>query len=136
MIMCNSASINKSNIDCEEGRRLGCGTFCCRLLVRLDPDEMEPTNDGSLPKGFVDKLPDGNCIHFDPHKQLCDIWHKRPRVCREYECNSDFLLQVVLRNGFTSIGKLALLASKSFIPLETYIRVPLLNSANEEQNQS
>ncbi|MGD8592413.1 MAG: YkgJ family cysteine cluster protein [Gammaproteobacteria bacterium] len=134
--MCGSTSKNKANINCEEGRRLGCGTFCCRLLVRLDPNEMEPTDDGMPPKGFVDKLPDGNCIHFHPDKQICKIWHKRPRVCREYECNSDFLLQVVLRNGFSTLGKLAKQASKSFIPKETYIDIPLLDDDHNDQTQS
>jgi hypothetical protein len=134
--MCGSACKNKSNINCEEGRRLGCGTFCCRLLVRLDPEEMEPTEDGSPPKGFVDKLPDGNCVNFDRHKQICKIWHKRPRVCREYECNSDFLLQVVIRNGFSTLGKLAIQASKSYIPKETYIDIPLLDDAHDDQRQS
>lgn len=134
--MCGTASENKSNIDCEEGKRRGCGTFCCRLLVRLDPDEMEPAEDGMPPKGFVDKLPDGNCVHYDQNHQICKIWHKRPRVCREYECNSDFLLQVVLRNGFTSLGKLAKQASKSYIPMETYIHIPLRDSVKDDQRRS
>jgi hypothetical protein len=133
--VCGNKFGKKSNINCDEGKRLGCGTFCCRLLVRLDPEEMEPSDDGLPPKGFVDKLPDGNCIHFDSHKQICKIWHKRPRVCREYECNSDFLLQVVLRNGFTTLGKLAKQASKSYIPIETYINIPLREDSTDDQGQ-
>jgi len=116
---------DKANIDCDEGRRLGCRTYCCRLLVRLDPEEREPSNDDLPPKGFVDKDPDGNCIHYDMENHLCRIWHKRPRVCREYECNSDFLLQVALRNGFTSLGRLVKEASEAYIPKETFIQVPL-----------
>ena len=123
---------NKAYIDCEEGRRLGCQTFCCRLLVRLDPEERESTTDGSTPKGFVDKHPDGNCTHFDTEKQLCKIRCKRPRVCREYECNTDYLLQVALRNGFYSLGRLVKEANTAFIPKETFIQVPLRSKSSKE----
>jgi hypothetical protein len=119
----------KANVNCDEGRRLGCETFCCRLLVRLDPNERSLDDNGGLPpKGYVDKEPDGNCIHFDKEKMLCKIWEKRPRVCREYECNSDFLLQVAIRNGFTSLGKLVKEAASAYIPKETYVKVPLNTS--------
>ncbi|NIR60298.1 MAG: hypothetical protein GWO02_12685 [Gammaproteobacteria bacterium] len=112
-------------VDCEAGRRLGCRTFCCRLLVRLDPDEREPSAEtGTTVKGFVDKTADGICLHFDPETSLCRIWERRPRVCREYDCNGDFLLQVVLREGFTSIAALAKAAARAYIPRETFIRVP------------
>lgn len=124
--------INKSDVNCEAGRRLGCETYCCRLLVRLDPDEREPTTDGSVAKGYVDKHENGDCIHLDTEKLLCRIWHKRPRVCREYECNSDFLLQVAIRNGFTSIGRLVKDASNAFIPKETYIEVPLVSPKSKD----
>ncbi|NOX43747.1 MAG: hypothetical protein GXP19_08470 [Gammaproteobacteria bacterium] len=117
---------DKTCIDCEEGKRLGCQTFCCRLLVRLRPEEMEKTLDGSTPKGFVDKDPDGICIHMNRDSGSCNIWEKRPQTCREYECNSDFLLQVVLHNEFINIAETAKVAAKAFIPKENYIKIPLL----------
>ncbi len=113
-------------IDCNEGRNLGCQTFCCSLLVRLRPEEMRPTDDGSTPKGYVDKTPGGICVHMDQNLGLCNIWEKRPHACRAYECNSDFLLQVVLREGFINIAETAISASKVFIPKESYIKIPLL----------
>jgi len=130
--MCNCGKPIKSNVNCEEGRQLGCKTFCCRLLVRLDPEEREPANDGTAPKGYVDKNEKGDCIHLDTENLLCRIWEKRPRVCREYECNSDFLLQVVLRNGFSSLGRLVKDASTVFIPRETFVQVPLHRSEAED----
>jgi hypothetical protein len=115
-------------IDCSEGRRMGCAVFCCRMLVRLQPDEMEPS-DGTTPaKGFVDKDPEGYCIYYNQESGLCDNWEKRPKVCREYECNSDFMLQVVLREGFTNIAELAKAASKAFIPKECYIKIPMIKN--------
>jgi len=118
---------DKSCVDCNEGKRMGCQTFCCRLLVKLRPEEMVPTTDGSTPKGYVDKTPEGICIHMDEEKGLCHIWEKRPYTCRTYECNSDFLMQIVLREGFVNIAETAKAASKAFIPKETYIKIPLLD---------
>ncbi|QDG50256.1 hypothetical protein FIV42_05780 [Persicimonas caeni] len=100
-------------IDCEEGRALGCATFCCRLLVRLDPDEREVGPDGRE-RRFIEKRPeDGLCIYCDPENHRCTRWETRPRVCREYDCNQDKLLQVVLRDGFTSLSELVT-ADKNF----------------------
>lgn len=112
------------DVDCEAGRRLGCRTFCCRLLVRLDPEERQPSDDGAPSKGFVDKNAYGCCVHLDPETHLCRIWERRPRVCREYDCNGDFLLQVVLREGFVSLAQLVKAAAEAYIPVETYVIVP------------
>jgi len=119
--------MNDANIDCEAGRALGCRTFCCRLLVRLDPDEREPAQDGMPQKGFVDKdLEDGLCIHLDRETHRCKIWENRPRVCREYHCNGDEMLQAAIQLGnFKNIVELALAATHLHIPRESYVRVPL-----------
>jgi len=119
---------DKSCVDCTEGRRMGCQTFCCRLLVRLQPEEMKTTDDGSIAKSYVDKTPEGICIHMNLDSGLCNIWEKRPHTCRVYECNSDFLMQVVLREGFINIAETAKAASKAFIPTESYIKIPLLKN--------
>jgi len=113
-----------ADVDCEAGRALGCKTFCCRLLVRLAPEE-QPPGDGKTPaKGFVDKTPDGLCVNLDLETHRCKTWHTRPRVCREYDCNSDFLLQIALRQGFDDIVQLTLAAAKTYIPEESCLRVP------------
>ena len=117
---------DKICVDCNEGKRMGCQTFCCSLLVQLHPEEMEPTVDGSTAKGYVDKTPDGICVHMDQNLGLCNIWGERPHTCRAYDCNSDFLMQIVLRKGFVNIAKTAIAASKVFIPKESYIKIPLL----------
>ncbi len=113
-----------ASVDCEGGRRLGCSTYCCHLLVRLDPEERQAPKDGSQEKNFVDKDERGCCIHVDAETHRCRIWQQRPRVCREYTCNDDFLLQVVIREGFTSLVRLVQTAAHSYIPRETFIRVP------------
>ena len=112
-------------VDCDEGRRMGCATFCCRMLVRLEPHEMEENSDG-VKKGFVDKDSEGYCIHIDKKTGRCKNWEKRPKVCREYECNSDFMLQVVLINGFTNIAELAKSALDAYIPKESYKYIPVI----------
>jgi hypothetical protein len=34
------------------------------------------------------------------------MWQRRPSICRAYDCNTDPLLQVVLRDGFRSLREL------------------------------
>lgn len=108
-----------ASVDCAKGREMGCQTFCCRLLVRLDEDERTPSS-GS----FVAKDADGYCIHLNRENYLCSIWHRRSRTCRGYDCNHDFLLQVALRNPFDNIAELVKLAATAYIPIERHIRVP------------
>ena len=105
-------------VDCEEGRRLGCHTFCCRLLVRLQAHEREP---GSM-KSCVDKAPDGLCLHLDRVSFRCGIWARAPAICAAYDCGTDPLLQVVLREGFTSLVKLV--TSRLRVPRGEWIRIP------------
>lgn len=109
---------NTALIDCNAGRELGCDTFCCRLHVRLSEEE-RPHFEGA---GTLDKGEDGLCAYLDRGSFLCGIWDKRPEVCREYTCNDDTLLQVVLREGFTDLK--TLVSSQLFIPKETFIKVP------------
>lgn len=123
----------RCDVDCEEGRRRGCQTYCCRLLVRLDPDEREPTTDGSLEKGFVDKAEDGYCIHFDRVHFLCAIWQNRPNVCRKYDCNNDCLLQAAVREPFKNIVELAKAAVRIFVPKECYVRIPYCGEQNNDK---
>ncbi len=113
-----------ADIDCEAGRALGCRTFCCRLLVRLDQDERVPPDGAQPAKGFIDKDADGWCVHLDRATQRCGIWEKRPRICREYHCNDDMMLQAALQVGCTSIVQLAQTAARMTLPRECFVRVP------------
>jgi hypothetical protein len=124
--MCTEKNGNceTADVDCDTGRSMGCNTFCCRLLVRLDPEEREPAAGGTTQKGYVDKDPDGLCIHLDRANYRCRIWEKRPRICRAYDCNTDDLLQVAVRNGFANIVDLVKTSTRVYIPIETYVRVP------------
>ncbi len=72
----------------------------------------------------MEKGADGYCVNLDRESHVCRIWHSRPNVCRSYDCNDDFLLQVALRNPFGNIAELVRLATTAYIPKETYIRVP------------
>ena len=111
-------------VDCEAGRKMGCQTFCCRLLVRLDPVERLDVNDGGSPSRFVGKCADGYCVNLDRKTYLCSIWAERLSVCRGYDCNSDFLLQVAVRHKFKNIAELVRMAATAYIPKETYIQIP------------
>lgn len=117
--------MSDADIDCDAGRALGCQTFCCRLLVRLDPEERDP-GDGHRPvKSCVDKDPDGYCVHLDREQHRCRIWERRPRICREYHCNDDLMLQAALQLGCNNIVQLAQAATRMTLPKECFVRVPL-----------
>lgn len=111
-------------VDCAAGRQLGCRVFCCRLLVRLAPDERLPGENGLPPKGYVDKDAHGYCVHFQRANGLCAIWERRPRICREYNCNYDPLLQVALRFEFNNLVELVMAASHMDIPREHFRQIP------------
>jgi len=99
--------VDTASVDCERGRALGCSTFCCRLIVRLAPGERDPTASEQIDKRCVDKDPkSGWCVHLDLTSYACKIWPQRPSVCREYDCNADPLLQVVLERGFVDLTTL------------------------------
>lgn len=125
--------MDESIIDCDMGRRLGCNTFCCRLLVRYYEDERPPSVDGSTPKGCVDKAPDGLCIHLDRATQRCGDWDKRPRVCREYDCNTDYLLQVAVRMGVKNIVQLSKDSLTLQVPRTDWVRIPGCACADETE---
>lgn len=116
-----------ANVDCAAGRELGCQTYCCRLLVRLEPDERESVDGNQTAKGYVGKTPEGYCVNFDRQTSLCSIWHERPRACREYSCHGEHLLQVAVRHEFKNIVELVKLAATAYIPQETYVTIPPLN---------
>ena len=87
-------------LDCDAGRELGCKSFCCRLLVRLEEHERNEIDPASKRlKGFVGKKENGKCIHQDEKTGLCANWENRPKICRQYNCNFDKLLQVVIRSN-------------------------------------
>lgn len=117
--------IETTIIDCDAGRELGCSTFCCRLLVRLKPHEMEPSDGHTAAKGFVDKDENGYCIHIDKTTWMCGNWENRPEICREYSCNTDPLLQTVLKEGFTNIADVAKKSAAQYIPIELYKSIPV-----------
>lgn len=123
--------MSDSLIDCEAGRRLGCGTYCCRLLVRLDENERQPTTDGSTPKGCIDKDPDGLCIHLDRNSHRCRNWEKRPRVCREYDCNHDPMLQAAIQRGVKNIVQLSRDCLALKLAREDWVTVPGCEFASE-----
>ena len=94
-------------VDSEAGRRQGCATFCCYLIVRYGPDDPPVYDAEGNRKACVDKEPaSGRCVNLEPETKRCRIWDARPSVCRGYDCRHDPLLRVVLRDGFVSLVRL------------------------------
>lgn len=59
---------SEAMIDCDAERSMGCATYS------------------------------GMCVHLDPDNHRCTIWNERPRACRDFDCNQDYRLQIVLRH--------------------------------------
>lgn len=109
--------------NCTNGQSVGCRTYCCRLIVRLTPQEQqyfypEPNSPHSLPKDA-----DGYCTYLDRENSQCKIWEHRPQACREFNCNEDHKLQFVLRYGEINIVSLAMMAARKTIPQYKWIEV-------------
>lgn len=97
--------VKEALLDCDAGRALGCKSFCCRLLIRLEKHErteIDPVTNRA--KGYIGKKENGTCLHQDEETGLCQNWENRPKNCREYDCNYDKLLQIVLKSNATSIA--------------------------------
>jgi len=118
-----------ADVDCVEGRKLGCQTYCCRLLVRLEPEEREKVDGTQIARGFVEKAADGYCINFDRQTHLCKNWHGRPKACSAYSCNGELLLQVAIRHEFKNIVELVKLAATVNLPEENFVSIPLLGNS-------
>lgn len=101
-------------------RRFAAACWCV-----FDEDEREVC--GSR---FVEKDADGYCKNLNRETHLCSVWESRSRTCRGYDCNSDFLLQVAVRNPFKNIAELVKMATTAYIPKETYISVPPAGEAS------
>ena len=122
-------SFKEALVDCEKGRQLGCATFCCRLIVRYSEGDDIPSTEAGQLKSCVDKdLTDGLCVHIDRDTHRCTIWDKRPKICREYSCNDDHNLQIVLRHGFTGVVDMVL--NEEQVPKDKWKRIPLVDVAN------
>jgi hypothetical protein len=103
----------------RRGARWVAGPTAAACWCVFDEDERKAWG-----AGFVAKDADGYCTHLDRGSYLCRVWERRSRVCRGYDCNADFLLQVAVRNPFGTLTELVRLAATAYIPKETYIRVP------------
>ena len=118
-------------LDCDAGRRLGCASYCCRLIVRLAPAERDPGQPDNPAKHCIDKDPeDGLCVYFDRDTGRCSIWEDRPAICRAYDCNQDPLLQVVLRDGFSSLTRLV---TSTPAPKESWGEVPFIECDTDDR---
>lgn len=112
-------------VDCDAGRKLGCKSFCCRLLIRLGEHERhELCPSTNRLKGYVDKKENGRCVHQDDETGLCGNWENRPTVCRQYNCNDDHLLQVVIRSKGKGIADWMKESVQVIIEKKDYIYIP------------
>lgn len=103
---------------------MGCRTYCCRLLVRLTEEDAQRLYPDRPTARFLEKAADEFCVYLDRETYRCGIWDKRPEICRSFDCNSDFLLQVAVKEQFDSIVDLTAKARKIYLPNHLWIKIP------------
>lgn len=111
-------------LNCDAGRLMGCRTYCCRLLVRLTEEEAQRLYPDRPTARFLEKADDGLCIYLDKETCRCGIWDKRPEICRSFDCDTDFLLQVAVKEQFGSIVELTAKARSIYLPNHLWVKVP------------
>jgi len=111
-------------LNCDAGRKMGCRTYCCRLLVRLREEEAQQLYPDRPTARFLEKAADGLCLYLDRETFRCGIWDKRPDICRRFDCNTDFLLQVAVKEPFESIVDLTKKAQSIYLPSHLWVKVP------------
>lgn len=77
-------------IDCESIIPI-CKARCCRMTVPLssqDLDERVLVWDYAKPYELR-RASDGWCVHSDASTRGCTAYHRRPSVCRTYDCRKD-----------------------------------------------
>jgi hypothetical protein len=77
-------------IDCASLLHL-CKARCCRYSVALDAQDLD---DGlrweyRRPYEMRRRREDGYCIYSQPGTHSCDVYEKRPAICRSYDCRKD-----------------------------------------------
>jgi Fe-S-cluster containining protein len=77
-------------IDCKALMPL-CKARCCRLTVELDFQDLEDGLrwDYAKPYRLRRRPDDGYCVYSEPTTYRCDVYDKRPSVCRSYDCRED-----------------------------------------------
>jgi Fe-S-cluster containining protein len=77
-------------VDCA-ARMHVCQAVCCSLPFPLSAEEVEAGDvKWDLGHPYVIRQTDeGYCVHNDPSSRGCDVYDKRPGVCRGYSCAED-----------------------------------------------
>ena len=82
--------VESPKIDCAALMHL-CKARCCRLTVALDFEDLD---DGlrweyARPYELSRRKADGYCVYSEPGTFRCDVYTKRPSICRSYDCRED-----------------------------------------------
>jgi hypothetical protein len=83
-------AVEEPAIDCASLLHL-CKARCCRYSVALAEADLD---DGlrweyRRPYEMRRRRDDGYCVYAQPGTFHCDVYAKRPAICRSYDCRSD-----------------------------------------------
>jgi hypothetical protein len=76
-------------IDCASLVHL-CKARCCRFTVALDPQDLDDGLRWEYMRPYeLRRRADGYCVYSEARTFRCDVYTKRPSICRSYDCRSD-----------------------------------------------
>jgi Fe-S-cluster containining protein len=79
----------ESEVDCEKRKHI-CRAACCAFAYALSLQDIREGIRWSLGKPFMNaRKADGFCVHLNKDTLTCNIYERRPAVCRQYSCRSD-----------------------------------------------
>ncbi len=86
----NKYGVQVPDIDCASLMPL-CKARCCRLTVHLSFQDLDEGLRWEYPRPYELRRRDvdGYCIYSEPETKRCDIYKRRPAVCRSYDCRND-----------------------------------------------
>src|SRR5690242_10621512 len=86
----DKAEVESPAIDCASLMHL-CKARCCRLSVGLDVRDLDDGLrwDENRPYELQRRRDDGYCVYCQPGTFHCEVYAKRPAICRSYDCRKD-----------------------------------------------
>lgn len=121
-------------IDCEKRIPL-CRAACCAFRFALSSQDIEEgVMRWELGQPYVNRVAaDGRCVHQDRTTFGCGIYHRRPGVCRVYDCRKDariwqdFDNRVINPDLYSTLGEGSMLPQAKPTAGETAGEQPLVD---------
>lgn len=79
--------VPEATVDCE-----GCTACCYMDNLQLSQEEGDSGRYAMDSEGRLLKRADGGCVYLDESGRGCSIYHRRPEICRGFDCRIAMLI--------------------------------------------